>query len=103
MRVLEWILGRVDGKAGSIDSPIGALPRAQDLNLKGLKLNDSQTSQLLSVNIADWIEELTSQDEFMKSIGDKMPKELWDEHSGLKERLLGKHKAADTMTQNAAV
>lgn len=90
MRVLEWVLGRVNGSASAIDTPIGLMPKAKDLNLAGLGLSESSVEKLLSLNKADWIEEVASQEDFLSSIGSKMPKEIIAEHESLKERVLGK-------------
>src|SRR3546814_23024 len=52
LRVLEWMIGRVKGEAGAIDTPIGALPRPEDLDLAGVELTDrseEHTSELQSL------------------------------------------------------
>jgi phosphoenolpyruvate carboxykinase (GTP) len=80
MRVLEWVLGRVKGSAGAIETPLGFQPRPEDLNLEGANIG-------LAVKNEDWRDEIESQEAFLKKIGDKMPREIWDEHKALKKRL----------------
>ena len=36
LRVMQWIVDRVNGKADAVESPFGFMPRHQDLNWKGL-------------------------------------------------------------------
>lgn len=87
MRVLEWVLGRVSGKTGAVESALGFQPRPEDLNLAGLNVDAAGLSELLAVKTADWQEEIESQEKFFNKIGPKLPKEIWDEHRALKQRL----------------
>ena len=87
MRVLEWILARVDGNADAIESPVGYQPRPRDLNLQSLNLLPAQIHELLSVNPVEWQEELRSQAEFFKKLGDSMPQQIWAEHETLASQL----------------
>lgn len=100
MRVLEWILGRVAGHAAANESVLGLMPKGKDLNLAGLNLSESQIDQLLSINSQEWSRELSSQEEFLTSIGAKLPKEIMAEHEALRERLSGKE--LSSLTINAA-
>jgi len=87
MRVLEWILARVDGNADAIESPVGYQPRPRDLNLQSLNLLPAQIHELLSVNPVEWQEELRSQAEFFKKLGESMPQQIWAEHEMLASQL----------------
>ncbi len=87
MRVLEWIIRRVEKKIGGEETPLGIQPQGDDLNVDGLHLTASQLSELMKVESEDWREELESQKEFLDSIGSKLPREIWQEHQALKERL----------------
>ena len=46
-RVIDWIIRRVDGQVGAVDSPIGRLPKVEDLELSGLR-SEEHTSELQS-------------------------------------------------------
>ncbi len=50
MRVLEWIVGRVDGSAGAVDTPAGLLPAPEMLDLDGLDVPAATMQTLLSVD-----------------------------------------------------
>lgn len=87
MRVLEWVLGRIDGRAQAEETPLGYQPRASDLRCDGLRLSPKSFDQLLRVDSSEWSEELESQTSFLASIGEKLPEEMWSEHEALKRRL----------------
>src|SRR3546814_2678569 len=53
LRVLEWMIGRVKGEAGAIDTPIGALPRPEDLDLAGVELTDEAREKLFGFDSSD--------------------------------------------------
>lgn len=87
MRVLEWILGRVSGKAGATETALGFQPRTEDLNVQGLSIDKDVLAELLAVRSEDWKDEIESQEAFFKKIGNKLPKEILAEHRALRERL----------------
>jgi hypothetical protein len=39
------------------------------------------------VDPAEWVEAVAGQEDFLKSYGRRMPKEMWDEHEGLARRI----------------
>jgi phosphoenolpyruvate carboxykinase (GTP) len=85
MRVLEWIFGRVLGHARASESVLGWVPRASDINLKGLDPAIFEAAQAIATSTLK--EEIHSQDEiFLKLAGD-MPKELIFERELLISRL----------------
>ncbi|MEO8673844.1 MAG: phosphoenolpyruvate carboxykinase (GTP), partial [Tahibacter sp.] len=73
MRVLEWIVQRCKGNAGAMDTPIGHVPRAQDLNLAGLNLSDADVELLLSVDQAGWEREYAGIGEYLHSFEGRTP------------------------------
>jgi phosphoenolpyruvate carboxykinase (GTP) len=76
MRVLEWIVNRCQGKAYAVETPLGWMPRPEDINLDGLKLSEDDFKVLQAVNNEDFKNEVLSQEElFLKLAGD-MPKEM---------------------------
>ena len=80
LRVLEWIIGRCSGDEGAEETPIGNLPRAQDLNLAGLDLPRGKLEALLHVDIEGWLAEYESIGEYLASFGARMPAALLREH-----------------------
>jgi len=53
-RVLAWMCARVDGKAGAVETPIGLLPRPEDLDLRGLDVPPEDLRELLRVDVDAW-------------------------------------------------
>lgn len=87
MRVLEWVVSRVDGLTKAEESPIGYQPRVDDINIAGLDITKEALQQLLNVSKEDWRAEIPAQRKFLESIGEKLPKEIWAEHVNLQGRL----------------
>ena len=87
LRVLEWILSRCDNEVEAVKTPIGFVPRAQDIDLTGLQLKSGVLEKLLVVNNKDWLGELDGISKFFKQFKNKLPKELWNEYEALKSRL----------------
>lgn len=87
LRVLNWILDRCEDKVGAVETSIGYLPKPVDLNIEGLDIDQDTLKELLSVDKSVWKEEVKSQREFFDSIGERVPKEIYDELNRLEERL----------------
>ncbi|MEN9621375.1 MAG: hypothetical protein RL499_1568 [Actinomycetota bacterium] len=86
-RVLEWMVGRLEGQLGAIDSPIGALPSNGALNVDGLELDEAALSELFRVNPAAFASEADDIEAFFASFGDRMPPELTRQLALLRGRL----------------
>ncbi|ACF13853.1 Phosphoenolpyruvate carboxykinase (GTP) [Chloroherpeton thalassium ATCC 35110] len=77
MRVLKWIVDRVHGRAAAVESPIGWMPRYQDIDWSGLEdFSFEDFCKVMSVNREDWKDELLSQEEFLEKLYDRLPKEF---------------------------
>jgi len=76
MRVLEWIVGRVRGRAAGIESPVGWMPRYQDINWTGLSFDKQVFQELQSVDSAQWKSELLSHRELFETLYDRLPQEF---------------------------
>ena len=86
-RVLMWILGRCDGTVDADDTPIGFVPKAEDIDLEGLDMTVEDLKKILYIDKQRWSAEADEIAEYYKMFGDKLPKELSDELAGLKARL----------------
>jgi phosphoenolpyruvate carboxykinase (GTP) len=87
MRVLMWILARCNGEVDAVETPIGFVPKAEDINIEGLDIDLDTLKGLLNVDKDLWREEAAGIDDFYKSIGDRVPSELWEEYETLKNNL----------------
>lgn len=87
LRVLEWIIDRCRQKVKAVESPIGYIPDAKDLDLTGLDVSMVTMEKLLHIDKEEWQKELEDQKEFFKTFGKDLPKELIQEHGLLAKRL----------------
>jgi phosphoenolpyruvate carboxykinase (GTP) len=76
MRVLKWVVDRVHGRAFAIESPLGFMPRYQDLDWTGLEFTEEQFSRLMSVDRDVWKDEILSHEELFIKLYDRLPKEF---------------------------
>jgi len=88
LRVLDWICRRLEGEAGAAETPIGAVPRPEDLDLTGLGADAGQVAQVLTVDPEEWKAELPNIREHFAEFGDRLPEALRTELAAL-ERNLG--------------
>lgn len=76
LRVLEWMLRRVENSVGAVETPIGRLPQARDLNLDGLSLPAGALEQLLEVDAEAWRKELAAIGDYLDEFGERTPAAL---------------------------
>lgn len=87
MRVLNWIINRCEGKADAVETPIGYVPKAEDIDLTGLDFSIDTLKSILEVDKDIWADEAKGIEEFYKEFGDKLPKELAEQLDILKNNL----------------
>jgi phosphoenolpyruvate carboxykinase (GTP) len=87
-RVLKWMCERVNGKVGAEESPIGLMPKADDLDLSGLTLAPDNLRELLSVNTAEWKAEVPDIEAHFATFGNRLPQKLAEQLAGLARRLV---------------
>ena len=88
MRVLMWILDRCAGKVDADITPIGYVPKAEDICIEGLDGVTLDTiKELLTVDNASWLEDIQNIKDFYKQVGDRVPEALYDELAALEARL----------------
>jgi len=88
IRVLQWIVERCQGRSRGVDTPLGTMPRFEDLNWSGLeKLSPGQYAELTRIDPALWKDELALQDEFFGKLGAHLPAALEAQRGRMHERL----------------
>lgn len=89
MRVLDWIIKRCEGTVDAVETPIGYLPKKEDLNLEGIEdeVTPEILDELLAVDKDLWKAEVADIREFYKQFGDRLPKAMADQLNNLEARL----------------
>lgn len=77
IRVLKWIVQRIHGNASSVESPIGWMPRFEDIDWNGLEYSKDDFSKIMYIDSEQWKQELLSHEELFSKIYDKLPKEFF--------------------------
>lgn len=77
IRVLKWIVERIKGKAPSVESPIGWMPRYEDIDWTGLKFSKEDFEKIMTVAREPGKQELLSHEELFERMYDKLPKEIF--------------------------
>ncbi|GLU34301.1 phosphoenolpyruvate carboxykinase (GTP) [Trinickia caryophylli] len=87
MRVLHWMVGRIEGRAAGVDHAFGISPRYEDLEWTGLDFTREQFDQVISVDDAAWREELALHAELFDKLRHRLPEALTHAKAGIEERL----------------
>ena len=88
MRVLLWILARCDDTVDAVETPVGYVPKPEDINVDGLKdVTIDTIKELLKIDTASWKEDVKNIREFYALVGDRVPAELHAELDALEKRL----------------
>ena len=89
LRVVLWILARCEGKVDAVETPIGFVPKAEDINIEGLDgVTVDTIKDLLSIDTQSWLDDVKNIEDFYAQVGSHVPHELYEELGELKGRLL---------------
>ncbi len=86
-RVLEWVLQRVEGRGGAVDTPIGRVPAPDSIDVDGLDVSPAVLAQLLTVEPERWRRELPQLEAHYDALGEHVPSQLRDQLTALEKRL----------------
>ncbi len=76
LRVLEWMIERVEGRVGAFDLPLGLVPEIGGLDLQGANLTEEQEKELFSFDHAGWKEEFEQIGAYLNDYAVRMPPSL---------------------------
>jgi phosphoenolpyruvate carboxykinase (GTP) len=76
LRVLHWIIERCEGRIDAVETPVGFLPKADDINTDGLDISSVDLAALTTIDAAQWQAELEAIGEYLESYGDRLPAAL---------------------------
>jgi phosphoenolpyruvate carboxykinase (GTP) len=88
-RVLAWIFRRCEGRAQAVETPIGLVPTVGEggIETEGVEVSDEQMRELLSVDSAEWRDQLPRIEENYAKFGDRLPEQLSEQLEQLRRRL----------------
>jgi phosphoenolpyruvate carboxykinase (GTP) len=86
VRVLKWILERVGGHGAAQETPIGYVPAKNGLTMDGMKISEEAANELLRVNAEDWTAEMEDSKQFFGKFGERLPRQIREEHEKLARR-----------------
>ena len=87
MRVLDWIIDRCEDKVDAVETPIGFVPKAEDINIEGLEDVTLDTiKDLLTVDTENWKKEAEGIEQFYGELT-RVPEELYAQLDSLKKNL----------------
>lgn len=89
MRVLSWMIDRVEGKGQGAEHVFGTSPRYQDLNWNGVEFSPAQFEQVTSIDRDAWQKELALHDELFTQLKHHLPQALAATREALGKRLEG--------------
>jgi phosphoenolpyruvate carboxykinase (GTP) len=87
MRVLKWIVDRVRGRGYGVESPMGYMPRHQDIHWQGLDFDPETFYEIMSVDREEAAKEARSHEELFDKFFDRLPKEFIHHRELMKSRV----------------
>ena len=76
LRVLQWMIDRVAGRAAGVETPIGTLPQVDELHLDGLRIDRGSLDALLDIDNGAWQDELSAIGDYLETFAPRLPDRL---------------------------
>lgn len=87
MRVLKWMIDRVEGNAGGVEHVFGTTPQFSDVSWEGSNFSQQQFDQITSIDKNAWADEIKLHDELFTKLQHHLPVELQSAKAILEKRL----------------
>ncbi|HRO51622.1 MAG TPA: phosphoenolpyruvate carboxykinase (GTP) [Alicycliphilus sp.] len=87
MRVLKWMIDRIEGQAQGQETAFGIAPQYAEINWGGLDFSSEQFQNVTSIDKAAWTDELKLHDEHFAMLAQGLPRELLNAKADLEQRL----------------
>ena len=81
LRVLDWIIQRCQNKIDAKETPIGYVPIKGDIDTSGLDIADENLDALFTIDPDQWLAEMNEIKEYFNEFGERLPKQLLNEHA----------------------
>ena len=87
LRVLDWIIQRCQNKIDAKETPIGYVPIKEDIDTSGLDITDENLNALFAIDPDQWLAEMNEIKEYFNEFGERLPKQLLNEHTKVVDAL----------------
>ena len=87
LRVLEWIINRCNNEIEASETPIGFLPKPEDINTSGLTITDEAMEELVHIDNQKWLDEMAGIRDYFEEYEERLPEKLLEEHAKVIEAL----------------
>src|SRR5690606_19840270 len=87
MRVLKWMIDRIEGQGGGVEHVFGTTPRYEDLNWNGLAFSATDYAKITSIERAAWEQEFALHAELFEKLAERLPRSLKNKKGELEKRL----------------
>ena len=87
LRVLDWIIQRCQNKIDAKETPIGYVPIKGDIDTSGLDITDENLDALFTIDPDQWLAEMNEIKEYFNEFGERLPKQLLNEHAKVVDAL----------------
>ncbi|MEO7775505.1 MAG: phosphoenolpyruvate carboxykinase (GTP) [Steroidobacteraceae bacterium] len=87
LRVLDWMIERINGRATAQDTAIGFMPKPEDINVKGLDIDAGTLNELTSIKPEQWKKEVADVRAYLKEFGSRTPAALLAEVDTVEKKL----------------
>ncbi|MCG3179063.1 MAG: Phosphoenolpyruvate carboxykinase [GTP] [Phycisphaerae bacterium] len=102
LRIIEWILARSRGEIGAVETPLGLVPRLEDLDMSGLDVPAKAMNELFSIDADAWLAETEDIAAFFDQFGTRMPREMHAQLAALRKRMTAVKEKPAAQTRAAA-
>lgn len=76
MRILKWVVERARGKSMGVETPLGWMPRYEDMDWRGLDFSREQFESVMNLDRDIWLKEIAMHDDLFFKLYDRLPKEM---------------------------
>jgi phosphoenolpyruvate carboxykinase (GTP) len=87
IRVIKWIIDRVNNRVGARETPVGLLPHVKDMRWEGLDMPMGRAEKLFEFSPSEWGPELQDIKQSLDRYGRHIPYEMWNEYERLSRAL----------------
>nr|WP_225751492.1 phosphoenolpyruvate carboxykinase (GTP) [Pseudoclavibacter sp. Marseille-Q3772] len=85
IRALDWVIRQIKGEVETVGTPIGLLPKTEDINVEGIDVSPETLEKIFAVPVDGWLQELDVTEDYFNSIGDRVPAALYSQLAAVRE------------------